>query len=199
VLIAGAVACVPPVRPARLLSLQVTDGVGLYELLTLVELMGSQPQVSVYTGVSACFRRRQGAQAGSLIPFLCFCCGSRTGYSMGQSYVPLNQSQWLAQDALDLVEFANGNASTPFGSIRTAMGHAAPFGLNRLEVGNEERLYNPGALALAPACLVPCLAERSRSGERPSPSTWVLPQTITPATTSSSRTRSGAGTLTSRW
>ncbi|MEV7090757.1 alpha-L-arabinofuranosidase C-terminal domain-containing protein [Streptomyces sp. NPDC093085] len=44
------------------------------------------------------------------------------------------------QDTLDLIEFANGPATSPWGARRAAMGHPAPFGLTHVEVGNEENL-----------------------------------------------------------
>jgi hypothetical protein len=57
---------------------------------------------------------------------------------MGAAYVPLNESVRFATDAVDLLEFANGDARSKWGSERAAMGHPVPFGLRRLEVGNEE-------------------------------------------------------------
>ena len=42
------------------------------------------------------------------------------------------------QDALDLIEFANGDASTVWGGVRAKMGHAEPFGMEYLGIGNEE-------------------------------------------------------------
>lgn len=44
------------------------------------------------------------------------------------------------QDTLDLIEFANGPADSPWGSKRVEMGHPEPFGLTHLAVGNEENL-----------------------------------------------------------
>ncbi|MGW0735261.1 alpha-L-arabinofuranosidase C-terminal domain-containing protein [Streptomyces sp. NPDC002851] len=44
------------------------------------------------------------------------------------------------QDTLDLIEFANGSATSEWGKKRAEMGHPEPFGLKRLEVGNEENL-----------------------------------------------------------
>ncbi|MBT2439172.1 carbohydrate binding domain-containing protein [Streptomyces sp. ISL-36] len=44
------------------------------------------------------------------------------------------------QDTLDLIEFANGPATSPWGAKRAAMGHAKPFGLTHVAVGNEENL-----------------------------------------------------------
>src|SRR5262249_50341626 len=42
------------------------------------------------------------------------------------------------QDALDLVEFANGPATSPWGAKRAAMGHPAPFNMKMMAVGNEQ-------------------------------------------------------------
>jgi alpha-L-arabinofuranosidase len=44
------------------------------------------------------------------------------------------------QDTLDLIEFANGPATSPWGRKRAEMGHPAPFGLTHIGVGNEENL-----------------------------------------------------------
>jgi alpha-L-arabinofuranosidase len=41
------------------------------------------------------------------------------------------------QDAIDLVEFANGNTQTKWGKLRASMGHPAPFNLSMMGVGNE--------------------------------------------------------------
>ena len=51
--------------------------------------------------------------------------------------VPLNQLDPYVQDALDLIEFANGDASSHWGSVRVGMGHPAPFHLKMMGVGNE--------------------------------------------------------------
>lgn len=45
------------------------------------------------------------------------------------------------QDTLDLIEFANGDASTEWGAKRIAYGHPAPYNLDRISLGNEE--YKP--------------------------------------------------------
>ncbi len=42
------------------------------------------------------------------------------------------------QDALDLVEFCRGDASTKWGAVRTAMGHEEPFALKYIGIGNEQ-------------------------------------------------------------
>ncbi len=46
--------------------------------------------------------------------------------------------QEFVQDALDLIEFANGGADTTWGKVRADMGHAEPFGLTMLGIGNEQ-------------------------------------------------------------
>jgi alpha-L-arabinofuranosidase len=44
------------------------------------------------------------------------------------------------QDTLDLIEFANGPATSEWGRVRAQMGHPRPFGLTHIGVGNEENL-----------------------------------------------------------
>ena len=45
--------------------------------------------------------------------------------------------EWI-EDALDLIEFANGAADTEWGAVRAELGHPEPFGLEYLAIGNEE-------------------------------------------------------------
>ncbi len=52
--------------------------------------------------------------------------------------VPLSQLDEWVQDALDLIEFANGSVDTKWGGIRKELGHEAPFGLEYIGIGNEE-------------------------------------------------------------
>ena len=51
---------------------------------------------------------------------------------------PLDQMQEWIDEALDLIEFANGDEHTKWGSVRAYMGHPEPFGLKYLGIGNEE-------------------------------------------------------------
>ncbi|CAL9394991.1 Extracellular exo-alpha-L-arabinofuranosidase [Streptomyces sp. enrichment culture] len=44
------------------------------------------------------------------------------------------------QDTLDLIEFANGPATSEWGRVRARMGHPEPFRLTHIGVGNEENL-----------------------------------------------------------
>ena len=55
-----------------------------------------------------------------------------------QRVVPIQEMQPWIQDALDLIEFANGSPETGWGAVRAQMGHEAPFGLEYLAIGNEE-------------------------------------------------------------
>lgn len=51
---------------------------------------------------------------------------------------PLGEMQYFIDEALDLIEFANGGADTEWGGLRAAMGHPEPFGMEYLGIGNEE-------------------------------------------------------------
>ena len=46
--------------------------------------------------------------------------------------------QEFLQDAVDLIEFANGSADSTWGSVRAKMGHPEPFGLTMVGIGNEQ-------------------------------------------------------------
>lgn len=61
------------------------------------------------------------------------------GYNphMEQS-APLDEMQEWIDDALDLIEFANGGIDTKWGKIRADLGHEQPFNLTYLAIGNEE-------------------------------------------------------------
>ena len=50
----------------------------------------------------------------------------------------MNELGPYIQDALDLVEFANGSIQTRWGKLRADMGHPEPFQLKYLGVGNEQ-------------------------------------------------------------
>jgi alpha-L-arabinofuranosidase len=64
-------------------------------------------------------------------------CGMACQFNSGQ-LVPLEQLDPFIQDALDLIEFANGDRSTVWGGKRAALGHAEPFKLRMLGIGNEQ-------------------------------------------------------------
>lgn len=48
------------------------------------------------------------------------------------------QLQAFIQDALDLIDFANGGPDTEWGAKRAELGHPEPFGLEYIGIGNEE-------------------------------------------------------------
>ena len=51
---------------------------------------------------------------------------------------PVDSLQPYIQDALDLIEFANGPATSIWGKVRADMGHPAPFNMKYMAVGNEQ-------------------------------------------------------------
>ena len=87
-----------------------TLGLGYYEYFCFCEDMGAKPLPVVPAG----FNPHKGEG------------------------VALEQLEEWVQETLDLIEFANGDESTPMGKVRSEMGHPAPFGLEYLGVGNEE-------------------------------------------------------------
>lgn len=87
-------------------------GLGFYEYFQLAEDIGAKPLPILNCGMACEFNSSETA--------------------------PLEQTQEYVQDALDLIEFANGAATSPWGKIRAAMGHPAPFHLSMIGVGNEQ-------------------------------------------------------------
>ena len=75
-----------------------------------------------------------GAQPVPVLPALVTGCGQN------RATVDDALLQRHIQDALDLIEFANGPTTSEWGAKRAAMGHPAPFGLKRVAIGNEENL-----------------------------------------------------------
>ncbi|WP_026998090.1 alpha-L-arabinofuranosidase C-terminal domain-containing protein [Flectobacillus major] len=63
-------------------------------------------------------------------------CGMACQFNTAE-VVPLSQLDPYIQDALDLIEFANGDTNSKWGKVRAEMGHPAPFNLKLLGVGNE--------------------------------------------------------------
>nr|MCQ5195917.1 alpha-L-arabinofuranosidase [Parabacteroides merdae] len=51
---------------------------------------------------------------------------------------PVDKLQPYIDDALDLIEFSNGSATSEWGKIRADMGHPAPFNLKLIAIGNEQ-------------------------------------------------------------
>lgn len=95
--------------------------IGYYEYFQFCEDLGAKPLPILPLGLSC-----QGAGGGWSVP----------GYA--QMAVPMDEMEEWTQDALDLIEWANGDASTKWGAVRAAQGHPEPFGMEMLGIGNEE-------------------------------------------------------------
>ncbi len=87
-------------------------GLGFFEYFQLAEDVGASPLPIINCGMACQFNTAEVAPADALGPYI--------------------------QDALDLIEFANGDVSTHWGGLRAAMGHPAPFHLKMMGVGNEQ-------------------------------------------------------------
>ena len=54
------------------------------------------------------------------------------------AHQPVEELDSFVQDAIDLIEFANGATTTEWGKLRAEMGHPAPFNLKYIAIGNEQ-------------------------------------------------------------
>ncbi|MFT4203733.1 MAG: alpha-L-arabinofuranosidase C-terminal domain-containing protein [Chitinophagaceae bacterium] len=63
-------------------------------------------------------------------------CGMACQYNTAE-FQDVQELDSYVQDALDLIEFANGAVTTKWGKLRAEMGHPAPFNLKMLGIGNE--------------------------------------------------------------
>lgn len=90
------------------------------------------------------FCEDMGMQPLSILPCGVNCQGSNGGWNMyptqAQDACPMEEMDEWVQDALDLIEWANGDASTKWGKVRAEAGHPKPFGLKYLGLGNEEKI-----------------------------------------------------------
>ena len=90
-----------------------TDGYGLDEAFRQCEDMGMELHYDINAGLAL-------------------------GYNGStNNTVPLDQMGPWVQDALDLIQYANGDTGTTWGALRSANGHPAPYNLKYLEIGNE--------------------------------------------------------------
>ncbi|MFD1124272.1 alpha-L-arabinofuranosidase C-terminal domain-containing protein [Lentilactobacillus raoultii] len=87
-----------------------TLGLGFYEYFQLAEDLGAKPLPVLPGGYDPHHKRA----------------------------VPIDQLQPWIDDALDLIEFANGDQTTKWGKKRAELGHPEPFNLEYLAIGNEE-------------------------------------------------------------
>ncbi|MES2648487.1 MAG: alpha-L-arabinofuranosidase C-terminal domain-containing protein [Bacteroidota bacterium] len=63
-------------------------------------------------------------------------CGMACQFNTAE-VVPMDDLEPYVQDALDLVEFANGDVNSKWGKVRAGMGHPQPFNLKMMGIGNE--------------------------------------------------------------
>ena len=92
-----------------------TYGMGFYEFFILSEKIGAEPLPVVSCGLACQFQNHTE-----------------------DAHVPVDDLQPYIDDALDLIEFANGGTDTKWGKLRADMGHPAPFNLKQIGVGNEQ-------------------------------------------------------------
>ena len=99
-----------------------TYGLGFYEFFILSEEIGAEPLPVVSCGLACQFQNKTD-----------------------DAHVAVDDLQPYIDDALDLIEFANGSTDTKWGKLRADMGHPAPFNLKQIGVGNEQwgELYPP--------------------------------------------------------
>jgi len=97
-------------------------GLGFFEYFQLCEDFGCEPLPVISCGLSCQFQNPDPTKPGV--------------------HVALDDLDGYIQDALDLVEFANGPVDSKWGKVRAEMGHPEPFNLKFLGVGNEQWDYD---------------------------------------------------------
>ena len=84
-----------------------------------------------------------GAKPLPVLPSAVSCQNSGGTWSIGgtgQRAVPMDQMDEYIQEVLDLIEWANGPANSTWGAKRAAAGHPAPFNLQYIGIGNEDKI-----------------------------------------------------------
>ena len=79
-----------------------------------------------------------GATPLPVVPAAVCCQNSDHQGGTGQAGLPLDAMPAYIQSLFDLIEYANGPATSPWGAKRAAAGHPVPFHLRYLGVGNED-------------------------------------------------------------
>jgi len=90
-------------------------GLGFYEYFVLSEDIGAEPLPVLNCGLSCQYENNDPNQN-----------------------CPVDKLEPYIEDALDLIEFANGPITSTWGKIRADMGHPAPFNLKMIAIGNEQ-------------------------------------------------------------
>ncbi len=91
-----------------------TYGIGYYEFFLLCDLLGAKPLPVLNVGLACQYQ----------------------SYELVE--IEDDKFQDFLQDAVDLIEFANGDENTKWGKVRAALGHKEPFGLEMVGIGNEQ-------------------------------------------------------------
>jgi len=84
-----------------------------------------------------------GAKPLPVLPAAVSCQNSGNTWSIGgtgQRALPLDEMQDYIQEVLDLIEWANGPATSTWGAKRAAAGHPSPFNLEYVGIGNEDKM-----------------------------------------------------------
>lgn len=107
-------------------------GLGFFEYFQLAEDIGAEPLPILNVGMACQFNSGELAPMGS--------ASTKGGPNAPAPAAGTGDPSLdiFIQDALDLLEFANGPVSSPWGAKRAAMGHPAPFNLKMIGVGNEQ-------------------------------------------------------------
>jgi alpha-N-arabinofuranosidase len=100
-----------------------TAGLGYFEYFQFCEDIGAKPLPVLPAAVSC---QNSG--------------GTWRVGGTGQRALPLGEMQDYIQEVLDLIEWANGPASSVWGAKRVAAGHPASFNLQYLGIGNEDKI-----------------------------------------------------------
>ena len=102
-----------------------TYGIGFYEYFKLCEYLDCDAVPVVNVGMACEYQSKE------TVPVF---------ESDGKTYT--SEFYQYIQDALDLIEFANGDSSTTWGKVRCDMGHEEPFNLSMIGIGNEQWYIN---------------------------------------------------------
>lgn len=106
-----------------------TRGLGYHEYFQFCEDIGAEPLPVLAAGVPC---------QNSSVPSR-FTHDDITRYGQ-QGGLPMDSLDSYIQDVLDLIEYANGSASSTWGAKRAAAGHPEPFHLKYLGIGNEDMI-----------------------------------------------------------
>lgn len=140
-------------------------GLGFFEYFQLSEDLGAEPLPILNVGMACQFN------SAELAPITAAGGPNAPAHDHATDEPTLDT---FIQDALDLIEFANGPATSTWGAKRVAMGHPAPFNLKYIGIGNEQwgpqylERYEPFAKAVKakyPAMNIVSSAGPSPAGE----------------------------------